>query len=238
MKTRAAVALEKGKPLTVTEVELDGPKASEVLVEVKATGICHTDEFTLSGADPEGLFLAILGHEGAGIVVDVGPGVTSVKKGDHVIPLNTPECRQCPSCLSQKTNLCTAIRSTQGQGLLPDGTTRFSMLDGTPIHHYMGCSTFANHTVVPEIALAKVREDAPFDKICYIGCGVTTGLGAVINTAKVQAGDRVVVFGIGGIGLNVIQGARLAGAGMIVAIDLNAAREPIARKFGATHFVN
>jgi len=205
MKTRAAVALEKGKPLAVTEVELDGPKASEVLVEVKATGICHTDEFTLSGADPEGLFPAILGHEGAGVVVDVGPGVTSVKKGDHVIPLYTPECRQCPSCLSRRTNLCTAIRATQGQGVMPDGTSRFSF-DGKKLHHYMGTSTFSNFTVLPEIAVAKIREDAPFDKVCYIGCGVTTGIGAVLNTAKVEPGSKCVVFGLGGIGLNVIQG--------------------------------
>jgi S-(hydroxymethyl)glutathione dehydrogenase / alcohol dehydrogenase len=223
MKTRAAVALEKGKPLTVTEVELDGPKASEVLVEVKATGICHTDEFTLSGADPEGLFPAILGHEGAGIVVDVGPGVTSVKKGDHVIPLYTPECRQCPSCLSRKTNLCTAIRATQGQGVMPDGTSRFSF-DGKKLHHYMGTSTFSNFTVLPEIAVAKIREDAPFDKVCYIGCGVTTGIGAVLNTAKVEPGSKCVVFGLGGVGLNVIQGLRLAGADMIVGVDATTVR--------------
>src|SRR5207248_2432219 len=215
MKTRAAVALEKGKPLTVTDVELDGPKASEVLVEIKATGICHTDEFTLSGADPEGLFPSILGHEGAGVVVDVGPGVTSVKKGDHVIPLYTPECRQCPSCLSRKTNLCTAIRATQGQGVMPDGTSRFA-LGGEVLYHYMGTSTFANFTVLPEIAVAKIREDAPFDKVCYIGCGVTTGIGAVINTAKVEPGARVVVFGLGGIGLNVVQGCRMVSADMIV----------------------
>ena len=238
MRTRAAVALEAGKPLQVMEVNLDGPKKGEVLVEIKATGICHTDEFTLSGADPEGLFPSILGHEGAGVVLEVGEGVTTLKPGDHVIPLYTPECRQCPSCLSGKTNLCTAIRNTQGQGLMPDGTSRFSMLDGTPIYHYMGCSTFANHTVMPEIALAKVRDDAPFDKICYIGCGVTTGIGAVINTAKVQPGDNVVIFGLGGIGLNVIQGARLAGADMIVGVDLNPARKEIAEKFGMTHFVN
>src|SRR5690349_17804559 len=237
MKTRAAVALEKGKPLTITEVELEGPKASEVLVEVKATGICHTDEFTLSGADPEGLFPAILGHEGAGIVVDVGPNVTSLKKGDHVIPLYTPECRQCEYCLSQKTNLCQAIRTTQGQGLMPDGSSRFSF-GGKKVHHYMGTSTFANFTVVPEIALAKIREDAPFDKVCYIGCGVTTGIGAVINTARVEPGANVVVFGLGGIGLNVIQGARLAGADMIVGVDLNPGRKAIAEKFGMTHFVN
>ena len=208
MRTRAAVALEAGKPLEIMEVDLDGPKAGEVLVEIKATGICHTDEFTRSGADPEGLFPAILGHEGAGVVLEVGEGVTTLKPGDHVIPLYTPECRECPSCLSGKTNLCTAIRDTQGKGLMPDGTTRFRMLDGTPIYHYMGCSTFANHTVLPEIALAKVRDDAPFDKICYIGCGVTTGIGAVINTAGVEIGSTAAVFGLGGIGLNVIQGLR------------------------------
>ncbi len=237
MKTRAAVAVAAGKPLEIEEVDLEGPKAGEVLVEIKATGICHTDEFTLSGADPEGLFPTILGHEGAGIVVDVGPGVTSLKKGDHVIPLYTPECRQCEYCLSQKTNLCQAIRSTQGQGLMPDGSSRFSM-GGKKIFHYMGCSTFSNHTVLPEIALAKIREDAPFDKVCYIGCGVTTGIGAVINTAKVEPGANVVVFGLGGIGLNVIQGARLAGANMIVGVDLNPARKELATKFGMTHFVN
>src|SRR5436309_15865807 len=224
MDVRAAVAVAAGKPLEVMTVQLEGPKAFEVLVEVKATGICHTDEFTLSGADPEGLFPAILGHEGAGVVVDVGPGVTSVKKGDHVIPLYTPECRQCPSCLSRKTNLCTAIRATQGQGLMPDGTSRFS-IGGKKLHHYMGCSTFANSTVLPEIAVAKIREDAPFDKVCYIGCGVTTGIGAVINTAKVGPGANVVVVGLGGIGLNVVQGARMAGANMIVGVDLNPARE-------------
>jgi S-(hydroxymethyl)glutathione dehydrogenase/alcohol dehydrogenase len=223
--------------LVVETVQLEGPRAGEVLVEIKATGICHTDEFTRSGADPEGLFPAILGHEGAGIVVDVGPGVTSVKKGDHVIPLYTPECRQCKSCLSRKTNLCTAIRATQGKGLMPDGTSRFS-LNGKPVHHYMGCSTFANFTVLPEIAVAKIREDAPFDKVCYIGCGVTTGIGAVINTAKVEPGANVVVFGLGGIGLNVVQGARMAGANMIIGVDLNPAREALARKFGLTHFVN
>jgi S-(hydroxymethyl)glutathione dehydrogenase/alcohol dehydrogenase len=223
--------------LVVEKVQLDGPKAGEVLVEIKATGICHTDEFTRSGADPEGLFPAILGHEGAGIVVDVGAGVTSVKKGDHVIPLYTPECRQCKSCLSRKTNLCTAIRATQGKGLMPDGTSRFS-LNGKPLHHYMGCSTFANFTVLPEIAVAKIREDAPFDKVCYIGCGVTTGIGAVINTAKVEPGANVVVFGLGGIGLNVVQGARMAGANMIIGVDVNPAREALARKFGMTHFVN
>ena len=237
MDVKAAVAWEAGKPLVVETVQLDGPRAFEVLVEIRATGVCHTDEFTRSGADPEGLFPAILGHEGAGVVVDVGPGVTSVKKGDHVIPLYTPECRQCKSCLSRKTNLCTAIRATQGKGLMPDGTSRFS-LDGKPLHHYMGCSTFANYTVLPEIALAKIRPDAPFDKVCYIGCGVTTGIGAVINTAKVEAGANVVVFGLGGIGLNVIQGARLAAANMIVGVDLNPARKPLAEKFGMTHFVN
>jgi S-(hydroxymethyl)glutathione dehydrogenase/alcohol dehydrogenase len=237
MDVRAAVALAPGKPLAIETVQLEGPKAGEVLVEVKATGLCHTDWFTLSGDDPEGLFPAILGHEGAGVVVDVGPGVTSLRKGDHVIPLYTPECRQCEYCLSQKTNLCQAIRTTQGQGLLPDGTTRFS-IGGEPIRHYMGTSTFAQFTVVPEIALAKIRSDAPFDKVCYIGCGVTTGIGAVINTAKVRPGDNVVVFGLGGIGLNVIQGARLAGADMIVGVDLNPNRKPLAEKFGMTHFVN
>jgi S-(hydroxymethyl)glutathione dehydrogenase/alcohol dehydrogenase len=237
MKTRAAVALDKAKPLEITEVDLDGPKAGEVLVEVKATGICHTDEFTLSGADPEGLFPAILGHEGAGIVVDVGPGVTSVKKGDHVIPLYTPECRQCPSCLSRKTNLCTAIRATQGQGVMPDGTSRFS-LEGKKLHHYMGTSTFANFTVLPEIAVAKIREDAPFDKVCYIGCGVTTGIGAVLNTAKVEPGAKCVVFGLGGIGLNVIQGLRLAGADMIIGVDVNDGKKQWGERFGMTHFVN
>ncbi|HEY1383134.1 MAG TPA: S-(hydroxymethyl)glutathione dehydrogenase/class III alcohol dehydrogenase [Dongiaceae bacterium] len=237
MKARAAVAVAAGKPLEIHDVDLEGPKAGEVLVEIKATGICHTDEFTLSGADPEGLFPTILGHEGAGIVVDVGPGVTSLKKGDHVIPLYTPECRQCEYCLSRKTNLCQAIRSTQGQGLMPDGSSRFSM-GGKKIFHYMGCSTFSNFTVLPEIALAKIREDAPFDKVCYIGCGVTTGIGAVINTAKVEPGANVVVFGLGGIGLNVIQGARLAGANMIVGVDLNPARKELATRFGMTHFVN
>jgi S-(hydroxymethyl)glutathione dehydrogenase/alcohol dehydrogenase len=220
------------------DVNLEGPKKGEVLVEIKATGICHTDEFTLSGADPEGLFPSILGHEGAGIVLEVGEGVTTLKRGDHVIPLYTPECRQCPSCLSGKTNLCTAIRNTQGQGLMPDGTTRFSMLDGTPIYHYMGCSTFANHTVMPEIALAKVRPDAPFEKICYIGCGVTTGIGAVINTAGVEIGSTAAVFGLGGIGLNVIQGLRMAGADMIIGVDLNDDKAEMARKFGMTHFIN
>ena len=237
MKTRAAIAYEVGKPLVVEEVELEGPKAGEVLVEIKATGVCHTDEFTRSGADPEGLFPAIFGHEGAGIVLDVGPGVTSLQKGDHVIPLYTPECRACKSCLSRKTNLCTAIRATQGKGVMPDGTSRFS-IGKTKIHHYMGCSTFSNHTVMPEIALAKVRKDAPFSSICYIGCGVTTGIGAVIHTAKVEPGANVVVFGLGGIGLNVIQGARLAGADMIIGVDINPAREPLARKLGLTHFVN
>ena len=237
MKAKAAIAYEAGKPLVVDTVDLDGPKAGEVLVEIKATGVCHTDEFTRSGADPEGLFPAILGHEGAGVVVDVGPGVTSVKKGDHVIPLYTPECRQCKSCLSRKTNLCTAIRATQGKGVMPDGSSRFS-LGGKKIHHYMGCSTFSNFTVLPEIALAKIREDAPFDKVCYIGCGVTTGIGAVINTAKVEPGANVVVFGLGGIGLNVVQGARLAGADMIVGVDINPARKALAEKFGMTHFVN
>ena len=238
MRTRAAVAIAAGKPLEIMEVNLDGPKAGEVLVEIKATGICHTDEFTLSGADPEGLFPAILGHEGAGVVVEVGPGVRSLKPGDHVIPLYTPECRECPSCLSRKTNLCTSIRATQGQGLMPDGTSRFSMLNGTPILHYMGCSTFANHTVLPEIALAKVRPDAPFDKICYIGCGVTTGVGAVINTAQVEIGATAVVFGLGGIGLNVIQGLRLAGADMIIGVDVNNSKKPWGERFGMTHFVN
>jgi S-(hydroxymethyl)glutathione dehydrogenase/alcohol dehydrogenase len=237
MKSRAAIAFAAGQPLEIAEVDLEGPRAREVLVEIKATGICHTHEFTHSGADPEGHFPAILGHEGAGVVVDTGPGVTSVKKGDHVIPLYTPECRECPSCLSRKTNLCTAIRATQGQGLMPDGTTRFSK-DGKPIHHYMGCSTFSNFTVLPEIAVAKVREDAPFDKICYIGCGVTTGVGAVINTAKVEQGATAVVFGLGGIGLNVIQGLKLAGADMIIGVDLNPAKEEWGERFGMTHFVN
>ena len=237
MDVRAAVAHQAGAPLTIETVQLEGPRAGEVLVEIKATGICHTDQFTLSGADPEGLFPAILGHEGAGVVVDVGSGVTTLKKGDHVIPLYTPECRQCKSCLSRKTNLCTAIRGTQGKGVMPDGTSRFSF-GGKPVLHYMGCSTFANFTVLPEIALAKIREDAPFDKVCYIGCGVTTGIGAVINTAKVQPGDNVVVFGLGGIGLNVVQGARLAGANMIIGVDLNPARKELAEKFGMTHFVN
>ncbi len=237
MKVKAAVAHKAGAALTIETVDLDGPRAGEVLVEIKATGICHTDEFTRSGADPEGLFPAILGHEGAGVVVDIGPGVTSLKKGDHVIPLYTPECRQCEYCLSGKTNLCQAIRSTQGQGVMPDGSSRFSV-GGKKVFHYMGTSTFANYTVVPEIALAKIREDAPFDKVCYIGCGVTTGIGAVINTAKVEPGANVVVFGLGGIGLNVIQGARLAGANMIVGVDLNPSRKALAEKFGMTHFVN
>src|SRR6187200_3432185 len=237
MKTRAAVAVAAGKPLEIMEVDLDGPKAGEVLVEIKATGICHTDEFTLSGADPEGIFPAILGHEGAGVVVDVGPGVTSVKKGDHVIPLYTPECRSCPSCLSRKTNLCTAIRATQGQGLMPDGSSRFTF-NGKKLHHYMGCSTFSNFTVLPEIAVAKVREDAPFDKICYIGCGVTTGIGAVLNTAKVEPGAKAIVFGLGGIGLNVIQGLKLAAADMIIGVDLNNDRKAWGERFGMTHFVN
>jgi S-(hydroxymethyl)glutathione dehydrogenase/alcohol dehydrogenase len=237
MDVKAAVAFEAGKPLEVATVKLDGPKAGEVLIEIKATGICHTDEFTLSGADPEGLFPSILGHEGAGVVVDMGPGVSSVKKGDHVIPLYTPECRQCPSCLSRKTNLCTAIRATQGQGLMPDGTSRFS-LDGKMLRHYMGCSTFANFTVLPEIAVAKIRPDAPFDKVCYIGCGVTTGIGAVLNTAKVEAGATAVVFGLGGIGLNVIQGLRLTGADMIIGVDVNNGKKAWGERFGMTHFVN
>jgi S-(hydroxymethyl)glutathione dehydrogenase/alcohol dehydrogenase len=237
MDVRAAVAWKAGAPLTIETVQLDGPKAGEVLVEIKATGVCHTDAFTLSGDDPEGLFPAILGHEGAGVVVEVGAGVTSVKPGDHVIPLYTPECRQCEYCLSQKTNLCQAIRSTQGQGLMPDGTSRFS-LGGKKLFHYMGTSTFANYTVMPEISVAKIREDAPFDKVCYIGCGVTTGIGAVIYTAKVTAGSRVVVFGLGGIGLNVVQGARMVGAEMIVGVDLNPGRKALAEKFGMTHFVN
>ena len=237
MDIKAAVAFEPGKPLRIETVQLEGPKAGEVLVELKATGICHTDAYTLSGKDSEGLFPSILGHEGAGVVVDVGPGVTSVKKGDHVIPLYTPECRQCKSCLSRKTNLCTAIRATQGKGLMPDGTSRFR-IGKDPIHHYMGTSTFATHTVLPEIAVAKIREDAPFDKVCYIGCGVTTGVGAVVYTAKVEAGARVVVFGLGGIGLNVVQACRMVGADQIVGVDLNPARRAIAEKFGLTHFVN
>ncbi|MFL2789491.1 MAG: S-(hydroxymethyl)glutathione dehydrogenase/class III alcohol dehydrogenase [Paracoccaceae bacterium] len=238
MRTRAAVAMEAGKPLEVMEVNLEGPKQGEVLVEIKATGICHTDEFTLSGDDPEGLFPAILGHEGAGVVVEVGAGVKSLKAGDHVIPLYTAECRECEYCLNPKTNLCQAVRSTQGQGVMPDGTSRFSMLNGTPILHYMGCSTFSNYTVLPEVALAKVRKDAPFDKICYIGCGVTTGIGAVINTAKVEIGSTAIVFGLGGIGLNVVQGLRLAGADQIVGVDLNDSKSDMATKFGMTDFVN
>ena len=237
MKTRAAVAWQAGEPLTIETVDLEGPRAGEVLVEVKATGICHTDAFTLSGSDPEGLFPAILGHEGAGVVLEVGAGVTTLAPGDHVIPLYTPECRQCKFCLSRKTNLCQKIRATQGKGLMPDGTSRFS-LDGRPLLHYMGTSTFANHTVVPEIALAKIRRDAPFDIVCYIGCGVTTGVGAVLFTAKVEAGANVVVFGLGGIGLNVVQGAKLVGADKIIGVDLNPEREAMARRFGMTHFVN
>ena len=237
MKSRAAVAHKAGAPLTIESVEVAGPRAGEVLVEIKATGICHTDEFTLSGADPEGLFPAIMGHEGAGIVVEVGAGVTTLRKGDHVIPLYVPECRQCEYCISEKTNLCQAIRVTQGQGVMPDGTSRFS-LGGSKLHHYMGTSTFSNFTVLPEIALAKVREDAPFDKVCYIGCGVTTGIGAVIYTAKVWPGANVAVFGLGGIGLNVIQGARMVGADKIVGIDLNPSKRAMAEKFGMTHFIN
>ncbi|QQR40417.1 S-(hydroxymethyl)glutathione dehydrogenase/class III alcohol dehydrogenase [Devosia rhizoryzae] len=237
MKTRAAVAFAAGKPLEIVEVDLEGPKAGEVLIEIKATGICHTDDFTLSGADPEGLFPSILGHEGAGVVVDVGPGVTSLKKGDHVIPLYTPECRECYSCRSGKTNLCTAIRATQGQGLMPDGTSRFSF-EGKPIFHYMGCSTFSNYTVLPEIAVAKIDASAAFDKVCYVGCGVTTGIGAVINTAKVEIGSTAVVFGLGGIGLNVIQGLRIAGADMIIGVDINNAKKEWGERFGMTHFVN
>src|SRR6185312_199551 len=237
MEVRASVAFEAGKPLEITKVKLEGPKAGEVMVEIKATGVCHTDEFTRSGADPEGIFPAILGHEGAGVVLEVGAGVTSLAPGDHVIPLYTPECRACKSCLSRKTNLCTAIRATQGKGLMPDGTSRFS-IGKTKIHHYMGCSTFANHTVLPEIALAKVRSDAPFDKICYVGCGVTTGIGAVLFTAKVEAGANVVVFGLGGIGLNVVQAAKMVGADMIVGVDINPAREALGRSMGMTHFVN
>jgi S-(hydroxymethyl)glutathione dehydrogenase/alcohol dehydrogenase len=237
MKVKAAVAHAAGKPLSIEEIDLEGPKAGEVLIEIKATGVCHTDAFTLSGADPEGLFPAVLGHEGAGVVVDVGPGVTSLQKRDHVIPLYVPECRQCDYCTSGKTNLCQAIRATQGAGKMPDGTMRFSA-GGKPLYHYMGTSTFAQYTVVPEIAVAKIREDAPFDKVCYIGCGVTTGIGAVINTAKVAPGDNVVVFGLGGIGLNVIQGARMAGANMIVGVDINPARKALGEKLGMTHFVN
>jgi len=237
MKTRAAVAFQAGKPLEIVEVDLDGPKAGEVMIEIKATGLCHTDDFTLSGADPEGLFPAILGHEGAGVVVDVGPGVTSLRKGDHVIPLYTPECRECYSCRSGKTNLCTAIRATQGQGLMPDGTSRFSF-EGKPVFHYMGCSTFSNFTVLPEIAVAKIDASAAFDKVCYVGCGVTTGIGAVINTAKVEIGATAVVFGLGGIGLNVIQGLRLAGADMIIGVDINNDKKAWGERFGMTHFVN
>ena len=237
MKTRAAVAFQAGKPLEIVEVDLEGPKAGEVLVEIRATGVCHTDEFTLSGADSEGLFPVILGHEGAGVVVEVGAGVTTLKPGDHVIPLYTPECRQCPSCLSRKTNLCTAIRATQGQGVMPDGTSRFSY-KGQKVHHYMGCSTFSNYTVLPEIALAKVNDKAPFDKICYIGCGVTTGVGAVLNTANVESGATAIVFGLGGIGLNVIQGLRMAGADMIIGVDINSSRKEWGERFGMTHFVN
>jgi S-(hydroxymethyl)glutathione dehydrogenase/alcohol dehydrogenase len=237
MDVRAAVALEAGKPLSIETIQLEGPKAGEVLVEIKATGICHTDAYTLSGQDPEGLFPAVLGHEGAGVVVEVGPDVTSLKPGDHVIPLYVPECRQCEYCLSMKTNLCQAIRGTQGKGLMPDGSHRFSQ-NGEPLYHYMGTSTFANYTVVPEIALAKIRKDAPFDKVCYIGCGVTTGIGAVINTAKVEPGSNVVVFGLGGIGLNVIQGCRMVGANKIVGVDINPAKKELAEKFGMTHFVN
>ncbi|WP_421951784.1 S-(hydroxymethyl)glutathione dehydrogenase/class III alcohol dehydrogenase [Pelagibacterium sp.] len=237
MKTRAAVAFEAGRPLEIVELDLEGPKAGEVLVEIKATGICHTDDFTLSGADPEGLFPSVLGHEGAGVVVEVGAGVTSVKPGDHVIPLYTPECRECPSCLSRKTNLCTAIRATQGQGLMPDGTSRFSY-KGRPVFHYMGCSTFSNYTVMPEIAVAKIDANAPFDKVCYVGCGVTTGVGAVLNTAKVEQGATAVVFGLGGIGLNVIQGLRMAGADMIIGVDLNNDKKSWGERFGMTHFVN
>jgi S-(hydroxymethyl)glutathione dehydrogenase / alcohol dehydrogenase len=237
MEVKAAVAHEARKPLQIETVQLEGPKAGEVLVEIKATGVCHTDEFTLSGADPEGLFPAVLGHEGAGVVVEVGPDVRSLQEGDPVIPLYTPECRECESCLSQKTNLCTAIRSTQGQGVMPDGTSRIS-LNGETLYHYMGTSTFATHTVLPEIAVAKIREDAPFDKVCYIGCGVTTGIGAVVNTAKVEPGSNVVIFGLGGIGLNVIQGCRMVGADRIVGVDINPHKKPLAEKFGMTHFVN
>ena len=237
MQVKAAVAFTAGKPLQIETVDLDGPRDQEVLVEIKATGVCHTDAYTLSGLDPEGLFPVILGHEGAGVVVEVGKGVSSLKPGDHVIPLYTPECRQCDYCLSQKTNLCQAIRPTQGRGLMPDGTSRFKF-NGETIHHYMGTSTFANYTVLPEIALAKIRKDAPFDKVCYIGCGVTTGLGAVLFTAKVEAGSRVIVFGLGGIGLNVIQGAKMVGATQIIGVDINPARQKLARQMGMTDFVN
>ncbi|MBT7450133.1 MAG: alcohol dehydrogenase catalytic domain-containing protein, partial [Rhodospirillaceae bacterium] len=237
MDVKAAVAFEAGKPLQIETVQLEGPRAGEVLVEMKATGICHTDAFTLSGDDPEGIFPAILGHEGAGVVVEVGAGVTSVKPGDHVIPLYTPECRECDYCLNPKTNLCQAVRATQGQGLMPDGTSRFS-LNGKPIYHYMGCSTFSNYAVMPEIAVAKVREDAPFDKICYIGCGVTTGVGAVAFDAKVEPGSNVVVFGLGGIGLNVIQGARMVGADKIIGVDINESKVALAKQFGMTDFIN
>src|SRR5882762_10046273 len=237
MKTKAAIAYAAGKPLEIVTLDLDGPKAGEVLIQIKASGVCHTDEFTRSGSDPEGLFPVILGHEGAGVVVDVGSGVTSLKKGDHVIPLYTPECRQCKSCLSRKTNLCTAIRATQGKGVMPDGTSRFS-LGKTMVHHYMGTSTFANFTVLPEIAVAKIREDAPFDKVCYIGDAVTTGIGAVLNTAKVEPGAKCIVFGLGGIGLNVIQGLRLAAADMIIGVDFNPAKKEWGERFGMTHFVN
>src|SRR6186713_706549 len=234
MKTKAAIGYAAGKPLEIVSVDLEGPKDGEVLVEIKASGVCHTDEFTRSGADPEGLFPAIMGHEGAGVVVEIGPGVTTLRKGDHVVPLYVPECRQCEYCVSEKTNLCQAIRVTQGQGLMPDGTSRFS-LGGKTVLHYMGTSTFANYTVVPEIAVAKIREDAPFDKVCYIGCGVTTGIGAVLNTAKVEPGAKAIVFGLGGIGLNVIQGARLAGANKIVGVDINPRRKELAESFGMTH---
>ncbi|MDB6102033.1 MAG: S-(hydroxymethyl)glutathione dehydrogenase [Gammaproteobacteria bacterium] len=237
MKTKAAIAYAAGKPLEIVTLDLDGPKAGEVLIQIKASGVCHTDEFTRSGADPEGLFPVILGHEGAGVVVDVGSGVTTLRKGDHVIPLYTPECRQCKSCLSRKTNLCTAIRATQGKGVMPDGTSRFS-IGKDKVYHYMGCSTFSEFTVLPEIALAKIREDAPFEKVCYIGCGVTTGIGAVIKTAKVEPGSNVVIFGLGGIGLNVIQGARMVGANKIIGVDVNPKRKAMAEKFGMTHFVN
>src|ERR687893_1710737 len=237
MDVKAAIAFGAGEPLKVETVQLEGPKAGEVLVDIKSTGVCHTDEFTLSGADPEGLFPSVLGHEGAGVVVEVGQGVTSLAEGDHVIPLYTPECRQCEYCLNPKTNLCVAIRSTQGQGLMPDGTTRLS-LNGEPLYHYMGTSTFATHAVLPEIAVAKIREDAPFEKVCYIGCGVTTGIGAVVNTAKVEPGSNVVVFGLGGIGLNVVQGAKMVGADKIVGVDINPAKRVLAKKFGMTHFVN